>query len=107
MKKIVSIMLVALMMLFTAAMVVSASENASLDTAEKNLSTAEHGAEEVKEAVSVVSENKTAETHEAEPAKAAENKTAEPATKPAPGFEGIFAIAGLLAVASLVLSRRE
>ena len=53
------------------------------------------------EAVPVV-ENKTAE-----PAKAAENKTAEPATKPAPGFESILAITGLLAVAFLVLGRRE
>jgi len=105
-KKIVSIMLVALMMLFTAAMVVCASENASQDSTEKNLSAAGHATEEVKEAVSVVSENKTAETHEAEPVKAAENKTAEPA-KTQPGFEGIFAIAGLLAVASLVLSRKE
>jgi PGF-CTERM protein len=31
-------------------------------------------------------------------------KAAEKAT---PGFEGVFAIAGLLAVASLVLSRKE
>ena len=109
MKKIVSIMLVALMMLFTVAMVVSASENAAEETMEKNLSAAEHGTEEVKEAVSAESENKNAETHEAEPAKAAENenKTAEPVTKPAPGFESILAITGLLAVASLVLSRRE
>ena len=107
MKKIVSIMLVALMMLFTAAMVVCASENASQDSTEKNLSAAGHATEEVKEAVSVVSENKTAETHEAEPVKAAENKTAEPATKPAPGFESILAITGLLAVAFLVLGRRE
>jgi len=53
------------------------------------------------EAVPVV-ENKTAE-----PAKATENKTAEPATKPAPGFESILAITGLLAVAFLVLGRRE
>jgi len=106
MKKIVSIMLVALMMLFTAAMVVSASENAAEETMEKNLSAAEHGTEELKEAGDAQSENMTAETHAAEPAKAEENKTAEPA-KTQPGFEGIFAIAGLLAVASLVLSRRE
>ena len=88
-KKIVSIMLVALMMLFTAAMVVCATENASQDAKEKTLSTAGHATEEVKEAVSVVSENKTAE-----------------ASKTQPGFEGVFAIAGLLAVASLVLSKR-
>ena len=106
MKKFVSVILVALMMLLTAAMVVGASENASQDTTEKNLSAVGHASEEVKEAVSVVSENKTAETHEAEHAKAEENKTTKPA-KTQPGFEGIFAIAGLLAVASLVLYKRE
>ena len=95
MKKFVSVILVALMMLLTAAMVVGASENASQDTTEKNLSAVGHASEEVKEAVSVVSENKTAETHETEPAKTQ------------PGFEGVFAIAGLLAVASLVLCKRE
>jgi len=53
-----------------------------------------------------VAENKTAEKPAAaEPAKA-ENKTAEPA-KTQPGFEGIVAITGLLAVAYLVLGRRE
>ncbi|MEI8004124.1 MAG: PGF-CTERM sorting domain-containing protein, partial [Methanothrix sp.] len=72
-------------MLLTAAMVVSASEKAAEETMEKNVSTTEHATEEVKET---------------------ENKTAEPA-KEQPGFEGVFAIAGLLAVASLVLSKRE
>jgi len=44
----------------------------------------------------------------AEPAPAAENKTANTtATKPAPGFESILAITGLLAVAFLVLGRKE
>ncbi len=57
------------------------------------------------EAAPVVVENKTAEAPAAEPAKA-ENKTAEP-VKTQPGFESIFAITGLLAVAFLVLSRRE
>jgi hypothetical protein len=92
MKKIVSVILVALMMLFTAAMVVSASEKAAEETMEKNISTTEKVKEEVKENVPATSENKTAE-------KAEEKKT--------PGFESIFAIAGLLAVASLVLSKRE
>jgi S-layer protein (TIGR01567 family) len=54
-------------------------------------------------AEAVVSEEK--KTEEAAPA--AENKTAETATKPAPGFESILAITGLLAVAFLVLGRRE
>jgi S-layer protein (TIGR01567 family) len=46
----------------------------------------------------------------AEAAPVAENKTAEAAPaaeKAAPGFEGLFAIAGLLAVSYLVLGRRE
>ena len=87
--KIVSIMLVALMMLFTVAMA-NASENASEETIEKEITATEHAAEEVKETVVSASENAT---------KAAE--------KAAPGFESIIAIAGLLAVASLVLSKRE
>jgi hypothetical protein len=94
MKKIVSVILVALMMLLTAAMVVSASEKAAEETMEKNISTTEKVKEEVKENAPEISENKTAE-----PAKAAE--------KEAPGFESIFAIAGLLAIACLVLNRRE
>jgi hypothetical protein len=52
-------------------------------------------------AEAVVAEKKT------EPAPAANNTTAVPATKPAPGFESILAITGLLAVAFLVLGRRE
>jgi hypothetical protein len=54
-------------------------------------------------AEAVVSEEK--KTEEAAPV--AENKTTETATKPAPGFESIFAITGLLAVAFLVLGRKE
>ena len=61
-------------------------------------------------------ENKTAEAPAVEPAKVEENKTVtEPVkaeenktkTEPAPGFEGILAITGLLAVAYLVLGRKE
>jgi PGF-CTERM protein len=56
-------------------------------------------------------ENKTVEAPAAE-AHAAENKTAEAAPaaeekKEQPGFEGVFALTGLLAVAYLVLGRRE
>ena len=98
MKKIVSVMLVALMMLFTAVMVVSASENAAEETMEKGLSAAENVAEEAKEAVSPESEDETEESEENETEETAEEQ---------PGFEGVFAIAGLLAVACLVLSRRE
>ena len=53
-------------------------------------------------AEAVVSEEK--KTEEAAPA--AENKTAEP-VKEQPGFESILAITGLLAVAFLVLGRKE
>ena len=56
-----------------------------------------------------VAEAKAVEA-KAEAVAAAENKTAEaaPATeKKAPGFEGLFAITGLLAVAYLVLGKRE
>ncbi|MEI6105010.1 MAG: S-layer protein domain-containing protein [Methanothrix sp.] len=65
------------------------------------------------EAVAVAEANTTkAEAvvakEETKPAPAAtENKTTETATKPAPGFESIFAITGLLAVAFLVLGRKE
>jgi hypothetical protein len=101
MKKIVSVILVALMMLLTAAMVVSASEKAAEETMEKNIYTTEKVKEEVKENAPEISENKTAE-----PVKAEGNET-KTETKPAPGFESIFAITGLLAVAVLVLGRRE
>ncbi|HRS84317.1 MAG TPA: S-layer protein domain-containing protein [Methanothrix sp.] len=61
--------------------------------------------EEAAPAPVTVAENKTTE---AAPAAAEEkkNETAEPA-KTEPGFESIFAITGLLAVAYLVLGRRE
>jgi hypothetical protein len=58
------------------------------------------------EAAPVV-KNETAEKPvAAEPAKAEGNAT-KTETKPAPGFESIFAITGLLAVAFLVLGRKE
>jgi hypothetical protein len=53
-----------------------------------------------------VEETKAVEEPVAEAAPAAENATAEPA-KEQPGFESIFAITGLLAVAFLVLGKRE
>ncbi|MDD2756016.1 MAG: PGF-CTERM sorting domain-containing protein, partial [Methanothrix sp.] len=64
----------------------------------------EHAAEEAKEEVTAVSENATVKAEEVK-----ENVTeaAKSEEKKAPGFEGIFAIAGLLAIAGLVLSRRE
>jgi len=127
--KLVSIMLVALMMLFTAAMAVNAEDTGAKETIEKDISvtehsaeeakenvaeatktaendinTTEHAAEEVKETVAAVSENATVEAKEAKENITEAVKTEE---KAAPGFDGIFAIAGLLAIASLVLSRKE
>jgi flagellar biosynthesis/type III secretory pathway M-ring protein FliF/YscJ len=84
-KKIVSVMLVALMMLFTAVMAVSASENAAEETMEKGLSAAENVAEEAKEAVSAESEDETAEVHATETAEAEETETEETAEEQ-PGF---------------------
>jgi S-layer protein (TIGR01567 family) len=53
-------------------------------------------------------ENVTAAPAPAAEAAPAANETAAPAAQPSqPGFEGIFAITGLLAVAYLVLGRRE
>ena len=75
----------------------AATENVTAATEAKAAAT-----EEVAEA--------KAEEAKAEAAPAAENKTAEAAPaaeKAAPGFEGLFAIAGLLAVSYLVLGRRE
>ncbi len=102
--KLVSIMLVALMMLFTVAMAVNAEETAAKDAMEKDLNVTEHAAEEVKETVATVSENATAEAKETEEKV---TETAKKEEKAAPGFDGIFAIAGLLAIASLVLSKKE
>jgi len=86
---------------------------------------AEAAAEEVEEApvveeaaaaAAVAAEEAVTETTEAaeeavtettEAAEEAANETAEAAKEAAPGFESIFAITGLLAVAYLVLGRRE
>jgi cell division protein FtsX len=127
--KLVSIMLVALMMLFTVAMAVNAeeagvkeaietdinvtehsAEEAKEDvaeaakTTENDVKTTEHAAEEAKEDVAAASENATVKAEEIKEDVAEAAKSEE---KAAPGFDGIFAIAGLLAIASLVLSRRE
>jgi hypothetical protein len=102
--KLVSIMLVALMMLFTVAMAVNAEETAAKEAIEKDINATEHAAEEVKETVAEVSENATVEAKEVKENVTEAVKTEE---KKAPGFEGILAIAGLLAIASLVLSRKE
>jgi SpoVK/Ycf46/Vps4 family AAA+-type ATPase len=127
--KLASIILVALMMLFTAATVVNAEDTAAKEAIEKDINVSEHSAEEAKEVVAeaakttendikatehvaqeakeevtAVSENATVKAEEVKEDVAEAAKSEE---KKAPGFEGIFAIAGLLAIAGLVLSRRE
>jgi hypothetical protein len=89
-RKFISIMLAMLMMLVTAAMVVGSEDSAAKESMEKNLSATEKVTEEVKEK-----------------APAAEKETAKTEEKAAPGFESVFAITGLLAVAYLVLGRKE
>lgn len=104
--KLVSIMLVALMMLFTVAMATNAEETAVKEELETDISATEHAAaEEVKETAAEVSEKATVEAEEAKESVTEDVKAEE--EKAAPGFEGIFAITGLLAIAGLVLSRRE
>ena len=127
--KLVSIMLVALMALFTVAMAVNAEESGAKEaietdisvaehsaeeakenvaeaakTAQNDINTTEHAAKEAKETVAEVSENAISDAKDAEEKVTQAVKTEE---KAAAGFEGIFAIAGLLAIAGLVLSRRE
>ena len=117
--KIVSIMLVALMMLLTAAMAANAEEHASGAVTGAVAVAEEHAAEAVTAAAAVAEEKVNesavvAKEKVTEAATKAEEKVKETSTeatkaaeKAAPGFEGIFAIAGLLAVASLVLNKRE
>jgi hypothetical protein len=99
-KKLATIMLVALMMLFTAAHAF-ASENATEETVAKEVAAVENATEEANETVNAESKAPAAEEH-AESAEPAKNTT-----EPAPGFESVFAIAGLLAVSSLVLGKKE
>jgi len=89
--KLISIMLAMLMMFLTAAMVVGSEDSAAKESMEKNLSATEKATEEVKEKVPGTVENENAKTEE----------------KSAPGFESVFAMTGLLAVAYLVLGRKE
>jgi len=70
--------------------------------------TATEAKEAVKEtAAETEAAAKEAVNETAEAAGEAVNETAEAAKEAAPGFESIFAITGLLAVAYLVLGRRE
>jgi hypothetical protein len=84
-----------MMVLLTAALVAGSEDSAAKETMEKNLSATEKVTEEVKEKAVV----------EAEKEHAKENGTE--AKKEAPGFESLFALTGLLAVAFLILGRKE
>ncbi|KAF5430190.1 hypothetical protein C5S39_07975, partial [Candidatus Methanophagaceae archaeon] len=70
----------------------------------------EEGIEDIKDKIGEAIDEKIDEKLPAEPTP---EPTAEPTTEPAPepeatpGFEGVFAIAGLLAIAYLVLKRRK
>ena len=81
--------------------VVEEAAAAAAVAAEETAAEAEQAVEETAEAA----EEAVNETAEA--AEEAVNETAEAAGEAAPGFESIFAITGLLAVAYLVLGRRE
>ena len=91
MKKVVSITLAIMMMLLTAAMVFGSEDSAAKETMEKNLSATEKVTEEVKEKV----------------ASTEANETTKPGEKAAPGFESLFAITGLMAVAYLIVGKRD
>jgi biopolymer transport protein ExbB/TolQ len=114
--KLASIMLVALMMLLSVAMAENAEETAAKEAVETDINSTEHAvAEDAKETEAAVSEDASAEAKKveekateavnAEEQKASEDVKAE--EQKAPGFEGILAAAGLLAIACLVLSRKE
>jgi S-layer protein (TIGR01567 family) len=87
--------------------VTAAKEVAS--AAQENVTAAKEVASAAQENVTAAEEVAAAaeEAPAAEAAPAAETPAAEPATNETPGFGGLFALTGLLAVAYLVLNRRE
>ncbi|MHC1687606.1 MAG: PGF-CTERM sorting domain-containing protein [Methanothrix sp.] len=97
------LILVSITMLFAAFMTVNASEDAA---EESNASAAV--AEETHEAASAHAENvaEAAEEKTVEDNKTAEAAHATEEKKEQPGFEGVFALAGLLAVAFLAFGKR-
>jgi hypothetical protein len=95
-KRIISIALIA-MMLLSITTVVFAAENASQEVSEKE-STAQEQAEKTLPATQKVTEEVKEEATKAKE---------EAAEKTQPGFDAIFAAAGLLAVAFIALKRRS
>jgi len=78
----------------------------TVETAKENVTEAEAAVETAKE--NVTEAEAAVETAKEDVTEAKENVTeAEKAAEPAPGFESVFALTGLLAVAYLVLGRRE
>ena len=119
--KLVSILLVALMTLFIAAMAVNAEEAAVKEEMEKGAAAVESAAGEAKETVVAAAETATAKAEEvkdeatakaeevkedatAKAEEVKENATAA-AEKATPGFESLFALTGLLG-AALLFARR-
>lgn len=108
--KLVSILLVALMTLFIAAMAVNAEEPAVKEEIEQGAAAVESAAGEAKETVVAAAEDATAKAEEvkedatAKAEEVKENATAA-AEKAAPGFESLFALTGLLG-AALLFARR-
>jgi len=84
----------------------AAEQPAPVEPAEAEVTEEAAPVEEAAPAPAAVAENVTAEPAAPAAAEEKKNETAEPA-KTEPGFESIFAITGLLAVAYLVLGRRE
>jgi len=85
--------------------VVEEAAAAAAVAAEEAVTETTEAAEEAVTETTEAAEEAVTETTEA--AEEAANETAEAAKEAAPGFESIFAITGLLAVAYLVLGRRE
>jgi S-layer protein (TIGR01567 family) len=81
-----------------------AAAKANVTAAEAVAATAEAKVNETKAAAA---ENVTAKAEAAKPANATAPAAAAPAAKGMPGFEGVLAITGLLAVAYLVLGRKQ
>jgi hypothetical protein len=96
-KKLISVMLAVMMLLLTTAAVVIAAENAAHEAPEKENKTSEQ-----------LEKNTSVTEKVTEGAKEATAKaTEETAEKKQPGFEAVFAAAGLMAVAFVALKRRS
>jgi PGF-CTERM protein len=106
-KKLTSIVLIAMALLF-ATVVVIAAENATHEVSEKENKTLEQVEKNTSVTQKVTEETKETVTKAEEGATEAGNKAKEEATgKAQPGFEAIFTVVGLLAVALITLNRKH